>query len=311
MKIVFLDRKTINKDISFNRFKDLGEYVEYDTTNFEDTLDRVIDATVILTNKVVITEEIMEKSKNLKLICVCATGMNNIDLDAAKKINIEVKNVAGYSTNSVVQHTFSMLFHLISRLDIQDEYVKDLSWTNSRLFTNIQNPYFEIANKKWGIIGLGAIGQQVANVAKTFGANLSYYSTSGSNNNSEYKKLSLEELLKDSDIISIHSPLNKNTLNLLNKDNLKLLKDKAILLNLGRGGIINEFDLADIMNKKDVSVGLDVLKNEPCETDNPLLDLDKPNNLLITPHIAWASFEAQKKLIDLVYENIITTDFDK
>jgi glycerate dehydrogenase len=313
MKIVFLDRKTISEDISFDKFSDFGEFVSYDTTFGKDnTIDRVKDCEVILTNKVVIDQEVMENAKNLKLICICATGMNNVDLHYAQKNGIEVKNVSGYSTNSVVQHTFSMLFYLLEKLNYHDNFVKSGQWNESGLFTNIQKPFFEINGKRWGVIGLGTIGKNVANIAKSFGCEVVYYSTSRKNSDSDFEQIkNLDDLLSSCDIISIHSPLNKDTLNLINKDNLKLIKKDSILLNLGRGGIINESDLAKALDEQEFYAGLDVLEKEPNLEDNPLLDINNIDRLFITPHIAWASIQAQEKLIQSVYENIKNSDVVK
>ena len=298
MKIVFLDALTLG-DVDFDRFKNLGEVVIYEITKPQETLDRVKDADIVVTNKVVIDKDIMDKS-NIKFIQIAATGMNNVDLEYAKKKGIIVKNVAGYSTNSVIQHTFALVLGLLNRICYFDNYTREV-YPNSDIFTHIVD-WFEINGKTWGIIGLGEIGRGVGKLAKSFGAEVIYYSTSGKNQNSEFKRVSLEELLKTSDIISIHAPLNENTKNLLNKDNLNLIKDKAILVNVGRGGIINENDLANILEKKDIFVGLDVFSREPINKDNPLLKFKEKT--LLTPHVAWTSKEARKKLMDKIYENI-------
>ena len=297
MKIVFLDALTLG-DVDFERFKNLGEVEIYDVTPKEKTLDRVKNADVVVTNKVVIDKDIMDKS-NIKFIQIAATGMNNVDLEYAKKKGIIVKNVAGYSTNSVIQHTFALVLGLLNKVCYFDKYTRE-KYPDSQIFTHIQN-WFEINGKIWGIIGLGEIGRGVANLARNFGAEVVYYSTSGKNQNNEFKRVELEELLKISDIISIHAPLNENTKNLLNKENLRLIKDGAILVNVGRGGIINEKDLAKILENKDIFVGLDVFEKEPINPDNPLL---KSNKVLLTPHVAWTSIEARNKLIDGVYNNI-------
>ena len=298
MKIVFLDALTLG-DVDFERFKEFGEIKIYQTTTSNQTIERVKDADIVVTNKVVIDKNVMDNS-NIKFIQVAATGMNNIDLEYAKKKGIIVRNVAGYSTHSVIQHTFALVLGLLNRVCYFDEYVRK-EYPNSQIFTHIVD-WFEINGKTWGIIGLGEIGRGVANLAKSFGAEVIYYSTSGKNSNKNYKRVGLEELLKRSDIISIHAPLNENTKNLLNKDNLHLIKDRAILVNVGRGGIINESDLAKILEKKDIFVGLDVFSKEPINKDNPLLKFK--NKTLLTPHVAWTSKEARKKLMDGIYENI-------
>ena len=304
MNIVLLDQKTLGDNLNLKILKEFGELTLYPTTSIEETAERIKDAEVIITNKVVITKELMINAPKLKLICIAATGMNNIDLKAAKELNIVVKNVAGYSTSSVVQHTFSMLFYLLEKLEYYNRQVKSKAWSNSGVFTDISKPFSEIAGKKWGIIGLGTIGKEVAKVAENFGASVHYYSTSGQNLISDYHHSSLETLLSESNIISIHAPLNEQTYNLINQSNLALLKDESILLNLGRGGIINESDLAAVLNTKNIYAGLDVLEKEPIDETNPLFLINNLDKLLITPHIAWASFEARTRLLEGIVKNI-------
>jgi len=303
MKIVLLDALTFG-DTDLSGFDDLGEVVVYQTTSPQQTQERITDCDVIVTNKVVITSSHIKDTPTLKLICVAATGMNNVDLEYAKENNIVVKNVAGYSTDSVVQHTFSILFYLMGHSRYYDEYVKDTSYANSDIFTNVSKPFFEIKGKKWGIIGLGAIGRGVANIASVFGANVSYFSTSGIAREESYDKVDLKTMLESCDIISIHAPLNDKTLNLLDYEELKLCKKNAIVLNLGRGGIINEDGIAKIIDEKDIYFGLDVLTKEPMIKNHPLLDIKNKENLYITPHIAWTSVEARDKLIASTIENI-------
>lgn len=302
MKIVFLDAKTVGDDISLDILSEFGELITYSTTNENEKIKRVKDATIIITNKVVIDKEVIDSAKKLKLICIAATGMNNVDLEYANKKGILVKNVVGYSTESVVQHTFAMAFYLIEQLKFYDNFVKNKEWSKSKLFTSIKRPFFEIYGKRWGVIGLGTIGKRVAQVAQCFGCEVVYYSRK--NQDKSFKYLDLDKLLSTSDIISIHTPLNKETQNLLNKNNLSKLKEKCILLNLGRGGIINEMDLAKIIDEKNIYVGLDVTKIEPIEEENPLLQIKNGDRILITPHIAWTSKEARIRLIEGIANNI-------
>lgn len=303
MKIVILDRKTLGFDISVDIFSKFGELIFYDTTKENETKERIKDADIVLTNKVYVGENEL-KDSSVKLVCITATGMNNVDLDYAKSSNIEVKNVAGYSTSSVVQLGFSMIFYFIQKLNYYKKYVDEQNWQKSDTFTHIDEPFFELDHKRVGIIGLGEIGRDFAKKASAFSCKVVYYSTSGQNSNSEYKSVSLEELLKTSDIISVHAPLNEKTKDLLKYEQLNLLKDGAILLNLGRGGIINESDLAKILDEKNIFCGLDVVSKEPIEESNPLLKVKNKQRLLLTPHIAWASVEARKRLIEKVAKNI-------
>ncbi len=297
MKIVFLDALTLG-NVDFERFKKFGEVEIYKTTSKEEIIKRVKNADIAVTNKVVIDKEIMDKS-NIKFIQIAATGMNNVDLESAEKRGILVKNVAGYSTNAVIQHTFALVLGLLNKICYFDEYTRN-EYPKSKIFTHIRN-WFEINGKTWGIIGLGEIGKGVAKIAESFGAEVVYYSTSGKNNSKEFKRVSLNDVLK-SDIITIHAPLNENTKNLLNYENLEKIKNGAVLVNVGRGGIINENDLVKILEKKDIFVGLDVFENEPLKPDNPLLKFK--DKMLLSPHIAWTSVEARQKLMDGIYENI-------
>lgn len=308
MKIVILDRATLGFDINIDIFSKFGKLVSYDMTKKDETKQRIKDADIVLTNKVVIGKDEMDNSK-VKLICITATGMNNVDLEYAKQKNIQVKNVAGYSTSSVVQVAFSMIFYFVQKLNYYKSYVDEGSWQKSNIFTHIDEPFYELDNKRVGVIGLGEIGRDFAKKASAFNCEVVYYSTSGKNSNSDYKQVSLDELLKTSDIISIHAPLNENTKNLLNYENMKNIKEGAILLNLGRGGIINESDLAKIIDEKEIYCGIDVVSVEPILEENPLLKVSNKNRLLLTPHIGWASVEARNRLVKMVARNIEETTF--
>lgn len=303
MQIVILDRATLGFDIDVNIFSKFGNVTSYDSTKENETAQKVKNADIVLTNKVVIGKNEIDNS-NIKLICITATGMNNVDLEYAKEKNIAVKNVAGYSTSSVVQVGFSMILYFVQKLNYYKKYVDEGNWQKNELFTHIDEPFFELDKKRVGIIGLGEIGRNFAKKAKAFDCEVVYYSTSGKNSNSEYKSISLEELLKTSDIISIHAPLNENTKNLLTYENMKNMKDGAILLNLGRGGIINENDLAKLIDEKEIYCGIDVVSKEPIEESNPLLKVKNKDRLLLTPHIGWASIEARTRLVNMVAKNI-------
>lgn len=303
MKIVILDRATLGFDIEISVFETLGEVISYDITKANETIERLKDADIVITNKVLISKEVMDAS-NLKLICISATGTNNVDLEYAKEKKIQVKNVAGYSSSSVVQLAFSMIFYFVQKLNYYKKYVDEGNWQKSQIFTHIDKPFFELDGKKVGIIGLGDIGRNFAKKAEAFDCEVVYFSTSGKNSNDEYKRVELNELLKTCDIISIHCPLNENTKDLLNYENMKNIKNGAILLNLGRGGIINEPDLAKIIDEKEIYCGIDVVSVEPILEDNPLLKVKNKDRLLLTPHIGWASMEARNRLVQMVAENI-------
>jgi glycerate dehydrogenase len=306
MKIVILDAKTLGSDISLEPFQKLGEVTIYELTRPEEVMSRIADADVIITNKVMLHEENLKEAKALRLIALTATGYNNVDVAYAKEKGIAVTNVAGYSTDSVVQHTFALLFQLLEHLSFYDDYVKSKLYSKSDTFSYIGRPFYEVKGKVWGIIGLGTIGKEVARIATAFGAKIYYYSTSGKNTNDQYEKLSLEELLRVSDIVSIHAPLNQNTQNLLAYKELSLMKETALLLNLGRGGIVNECDLAQILNEEKIrGAALDVLEQEPIDENNPLYTVRNKGKWLVTPHIGWGSVEARILLVEEVSHNII------
>lgn len=303
-KIVILDGKTLG-DISIEKLNEIGEVQYYEATDESQVVERIKDANIILTNKVVLNRNNMKDAKNLEFIAETATGFNNIDIDYAKEHKIGVANVAGYSTNAVVQHTFASALGLLDQVVYYDRYVKEDEYSKSGSFTCLNKPYYEIENKVWGIIGLGAIGNRVGKIAEAFGAEVIYYSTSGKNSSTQFKKVSFEELLEKSDIISIHAPLNENTKGLINYEALIKMKSSAILVNMGRGPIVVEKDLARAIEEEQIrGAALDVYETEPVGEDNILLSIKNKDKLLLSPHIAWASIEARERLFNEVVENI-------
>lgn len=305
MKIVFLDAKTIGEDIDLSDFDALGEVVKYGFSTAEEARERTKDADVIVLNKVQINEQTIGDAEHLKLVCVTATGTNNLDKEYLDKRGIAWRNVAGYSTESVAQHTFAMLFYLLEKLPYYDNYVKSEKYVNDVSFTHFAKAFHELSGKTYGIIGLGNIGRRVADIAKAFGCHVIYFSTSGRNNQQGYERVSFDELLAQSDIVSIHAPLDKNTMGLMNKEAFAKMKPSAILLNVGRGPIINEADLAEALKNNTIAAaGLDVLSVEPMQPDNPLRKIKDSERLLITPHIAWAGVEARKRLMDIILNQI-------
>jgi glycerate dehydrogenase len=306
-KIVFLDADTVGDDVDLSCLSNFGDVTIYGRTSSEHVVERAKEAEILITNKIFLNKEVLEDLKNLRLICIAATGTNNVDLEAASQLGITVKNTVNYSTESVAQHTFMLVLNLIAHINYYDSYVKSGEYASSPIFTHIGPPFFELKSKNWGIIGLGNIGRRVADIALQFGANISYYSTSGKNKNPQYNRVSLDDLLSNSDVISIHAPLNAKTKNLIGEDELQKMKKTAYLINVGRGEIVNEQALAESLNKGIIAgAGIDVLSDEPPAKDNPLLHLKHPERLLITPHIAWAGIEAREELIRQVCENIKT-----
>ncbi|KUG02641.1 d-3-phosphoglycerate dehydrogenase [hydrocarbon metagenome] len=303
--ICILDAKTLGEDTDLSIFDRFGNVSIYESTGQEEIVERIKDQNIIITNKVVLNESNLQQAPGVKLICIAATGANNIDLEYCRGRNITVANVVGYSTHSVVQHTFALLFYLLESLSHYDQYVKSKQYSASGNFTCLDIPFWEIKGKTWGIIGLGTIGKTTADIARAFGCRVFYYSTSGSNYDEHYTRVELSELLTSSDVVSIHAPLNPQTYNLIKYAELITMKKHALLLNLGRGGIVNEADLAKALDEGLIAgAGLDVLEKEPLEDINPLLHIKNRDRLIVTPHIAWASIEARQTLLKEIVQNI-------
>ena len=305
MKIVFLDVKTIGEDIDLSGFDALGEVVKYDFSDAGQVPERVRDADVVVLNKVQVNERTIGAAERLKLVCVTATGTNNLDKDYLEKRGIAWRNVAGYSTETVAQHTFAMLLYLLEKLRYYDDYVKEERYVNDTVFTHFAEHFTEICGKTWGIIGLGNIGRRVAAIARAFGAEVIYYSPSGSAPQEGYRQVDLDTLLGESDIVSVHAPLNTYTEGLMDAKAFRKMKNTAIFLNLGRGPIVDEEALRDALQNGEIAAaGLDVLVQEPMSPGNPLLTIKDSRKLLITPHIAWASVEARTKLMRIILGQI-------
>ncbi|CAM2078740.1 MAG: D-2-hydroxyacid dehydrogenase [uncultured Clostridium sp.] len=303
-KIVILDGKTLG-DISLEKLSEIGEVRYYDTTDISEVKERVREANIVLTNKVVLNRENLSEANNLEFIAEVATGFNNIDIEYAKEKGIGVANVAGYSTNAVVQHTFASTLALLDEVTYYDNYVKSGEYSKSGLFTCLDRSYYEIEGKTWGIIGLGNIGKKVAKIAEAFGAKVVYYSTTGINSNNDFSRVSFDDLLSKSDIISIHAPLNENTLGLINYEALCKMKNSAVLVNMGRGHIVVEEDLARAIDEDRIrGAALDVFEVEPIKINSPLLTMKNKDRIILSPHIAWASVEARERLFNEVVENI-------
>ncbi len=303
MKIAILDALTLG-GCDLESLSKWGELTLYPTTSKEERLAHSQEQTILITNKVVLDEEILSQLPDLKLICISATGMNNVDLAYAKKRGIAVKNVAGYSTSGVAQHTLLLVLALLGKLPYYHQYTQKGAWMESPIFTHLDEEMHELEGKKWGIIGMGAIGQRVAKLATAFGAIPSYHSTSGANTHQPYPALTLEAILEESDILTIHAPLNEKTRHLLNESRLKRVKKGAILINVGRGGIVDEEALSRLMLERNLWVGLDVLESEPMQKNHPLQNPALKERLIITPHIAWGYKESRERLIKGVEQNI-------
>lgn len=303
MKIVFLDEYSIcNRDLS--EIKSLGDYVGYQTTTPDEVIERCKDAEVVISNKVVLDAEIIASLPKLKLICVAATGMNNVDLAAAAERGIEVKNAVGYSTFAVAETTLCSALALLREVTYYDNYFKSGEYAAAERIFNFDRPTAQLRGKRWGIVGMGNIGREVARLAEAFGCEVNYHSTSGVTRDEQYSTLSLNELLSTSDIVSVHCPLNEHTHNLIANEELKKMKSSAILINVARGGIVNEQDLADALNEGTIrGAALDVFTSEPLR-ESPLYNLKEPYRLLASPHNAWSSVEAIDRLVKCITQNI-------
>lgn len=304
MKIVFLDAATMG-DVSFAPIESLGEFVKYDRSTPEEALQRVADCEVMIINKVLVTPELIDAAPNLKLICESATGVNNIDLEYAASKGIPVRNAIGYSTSTVAQATFMHILSLLGEGPYYDDCVKTGRYSAMDMFTDPAKNWEELDGKTMGIIGMGNIGNRVARIATAFGMEVCYFSTSGTGHCKDYPCLPLEQLLKKSDIVSIHAPLNERTNGLIGPEQIEMMKPNAVLVNMGRGGIVDEKALADAIDCKRIAgAALDVFVKEPLPADNPLLNVRHPELLRLAPHAAWASVQARKRLVQQIADNI-------
>ena len=308
MKIVFLDAATVGSDISFDELKNLGETTLYDYTSPEEVAARVADAEIVITNKVKLFKEQIDAAPNLRLICVAATGVNCVDVEYAKTLNIPVKNIPAYSTESVAQVIMMHILNLVGHGLYFNEVVHSGTYTASKRFTDLCRPFFELKGKKMGIIGMGNIGHRVAALAEAFGMQVCYYSTSGTSHCTEYPSVPLYELLEECDIISVNCPLNPVTSGLLCYSELCKMKPTAYLINCSRGGIVNEKDLVRALNDGLIAgAAIDAYEVEPIPSDHPYLsELKDKSRLILSPHIGWTSKEARTKLMEILVDNIKT-----
>lgn len=305
MSIVILDEATFG-EVGIQPILDLDEPCQsYPITSQEALPTRLMGAEIAVSNKVRLDRGTLENASNLELICIAATGTNNVDLEAAKDLGIAVTNVPGYAAPSAVSHTFAMYFHLAHHNTYHDEYTRTARWCASPTFTHLGKPFPELAGQVWGIIGMGAIGQSVAKVAQGFGCQVIYHSTTGKNTAQPYPHRDLEGLLQNADVVSIHCPLNKHTEGLINHARLLKMKPNAILINTSRGGIVHEGDLAVALDLGVIAgAAMDVMVTEPPPRDHPFWKLEHPERLFVTPHIAGLSSQARQRLVAEVAANI-------
>lgn len=305
MNIVVLESEAVGKDISWEALQELGSLTCYPVTDREQIPQRIRDADIVVLNKCVMNEDSLKDAKNVKILCEAATGYNNIDVEYCKNRGITVANVKGYSTDSVAQHTFALLLYVYEKLTYYDRFVKDGSYAKHTQFTHLDVPFHELRGKRWGIVGLGNIGRKVAQIAEAFGCEVFYYSASGAVYDVPYRAVSFDELLSDSDILSVHCPLTKQTENLFSLEEFRKMKSSAVLINVARGPVVNNADLAEALEKHMIAgAGIDVFEEEPVAEENPIWKLQDSTRLITTPHIAWGSVEARTLLVQEVAENI-------
>lgn len=308
MKIVLLERNSAGTDVSVDCFKELGEVTAYaNTVTVEEVAERVKDADVIVCNKAPMREESLKDASKVRLICELATGFDNCDLAYCRKRGIQVRNVVDYSTDMVAQHTFTLALALSQKLVHYDQYVKSGAYGAQDRFSNFDVPFYELAGKVWGIVGMGNIGKRVAKIAQAFGCRVIFHSITGKSTCTDYPQVDKDTLLRESDFLSLHCPLSELSRNFIDREALKKMKKTAVLVNVARGPVVNNRDLYEALEAGEImAAGLDVIEQEPITPENPLGRIMDSSRLIITPHLAWASVEARTRCVQGVYENIRT-----
>lgn len=305
MKLVILERNSVGTDVDVSCFEKFGEVTCYPNTVAANTSERVKDADIILANKAPLNESTLKDAPNVKLICLLATGFDNVDLAYCKSRSIKVTNVVNYCTSTVAQHTLLLALALSEKIAFYDDYVKSGAYSAQDRFSNFDRTFYDLEGKTWGIIGMGTIGRRVAGLAQAFGCRVIFYSASGKSTCTDYERVEFDTLLQESDILSLHCPLSDRTRGLINKDALSKMKETAILVNVARGPVVDTRALCDALVTDQIAgAGLDVLEQEPMAKDNPLAQIKDSTKLIITPHMAWASLESRTRLVDEVVKNI-------
>lgn len=305
MKLVVLERNSAGTDIDVSCFEKFGEVDYYPNTVAENTAQRVKDADIIMANKAPLNETTLKDAPNVKLICLLATGFDNVDLAYCKSRGIKVTNVVNYCTSTVAQHTLLLALALSEKLAFYDDYVKSGTYSAQDRFSNFDRAFYDLEGKTWGIVGMGTIGRRVAALAQAFGCKIIFYSASGKSACTDYERVEFDTLLRESDILSLHCPLSDRTRGLINKDAFARMKESAILVNVARGPVVDTQALYEALVTNQIAgAGLDVLEQEPMAKDNPLAQIKDSTKLIITPHMAWASVESRTRLVEEVMKNI-------
>lgn len=305
MKIVILERNSVGTDVDVSVFREFGEVTEYPNTVAHNTAERVRDAEIIIANKAPLNAETLKDAPDVKLICLFATGFDNVDTAYCASRGIRVANVPGYCTEAVAQHTFTLALWLTERMSYYDNYVKSGAYAAQDRFSNFDMPFTELYQKTWGIVGMGNIGSRVAEIAEAFGCHVIFYSASGKSTCTRYERVELSELLARSDVLSLHCPLSDRTRNLIGMEQLRQMKRSAVLINVARGAVVNNADLYTALTEGVIAAaGLDVLEKEPITAENPLSKIMDSMKLIITPHMSWGSIESRTRLVGEVAANI-------
>ena len=308
MKIVIADKDSVGTDMDYSIYDELGEVTYYDDkVTEENAAERLKGANILVINKSQITDKLLDAAPDLELICEFATGFDNANIPACDRHGVKVANVVNYSTASVAQHTFAMLFYLMENLRHYDEFVKSGEYANQEHFCCLDIPFDELDGKTYGIVGMGNIGRKVAQIATAYGAHVIFYASSGHSDCTDYEQVSFDELLSRSDVISLHCPLSDRTRDLFDKRAFEKMKKTAILINVARGAVVVEKDLSEALLSGEIAAaGLDVLSPEPMAKDSTLLKIRDSGKLIVTPHLAWASTQARTRCLDEVKKNIVS-----
>ena len=306
MKIVVLERNSVGPDIPVD-YSALGEVTYYpNTVTVEEVKERIADADIVVSNKAPMKKEALQDAPNVKLICEFATGYDNVDIAYCKARGIKVANVVDYSTDMVAQHTFTLALALLQKLPHYDNYVKSGAYSAQDRFSNFDIPFYELAGKTWGIVGMGNIGKKVAKIAAAFGCKVIFHSITGKGTCTDYPQVDKETLLAESDFLSLHCPLSDLSRDFIDAEALKKMKKSAVLINVARGPVVNNKDLYEALKAGEImAAGLDVIEKEPLELSNPLSELKDSNQIIITPHLAWASVEARTRCVEETAKNIL------
>ncbi len=305
MKIVILERNSVGTDVDVSCLEKFGEVTCYPNTTAENTAERIREADIVICNKSPMNESTMKDAPNVKLICLFATGYDNVDTAYCRSRGIKVANVVNYCTAMVAQHTLLLALALAEKLAHYDQYVKSGAYSAQDRFSNFDRVFHDLEGMTWGIVGMGTIGRRVAALAQALGCQVIFYSASGNSTCTEYKRVDLDTLLAQSDILSLHCPLSDRTRGLIDKSALEKMKKTAILINVARGPVVDTQALYDALTGDQIAAaGLDVLEKEPMAKDNPLRKIQDSTKLIVTPHMAWASVEARTRVVEETYKNI-------